>query len=237
LLSAWTTLLTICSICLYICNIDASYALFFCQPPRIAFSELVIELASPESCFWAPTKEECFVELKTWRSKSGLGNQRLTIRSAVEALSDPSIMMTGSTLQTFSHLSVLNMFTLVHALYLQVYHIQTSGVRASNTTNYVKIALKQWKNLWSSYSRDAELIDVVHKESQISTAWQTIGFVKHAPEYWLLIHLLLQKESNASTTRSSAALGIITRHEDIDMGEAKSLIAELKSVAIYNTLE
>jgi hypothetical protein len=233
----WTTLLTIDSICSYICNIDASYALFFRHPPRMTFSELDIELASPESCFQALTKEECFVELKTWRSKSGFDNKSLTIRTAVETLSDPSTMMTGSILQAFSHLSVLNMFTLVHALYLQVYHIQTSGIRLLDTAHPVAVALKQWMNLWSSSSRDAELINVVHKGSQISTAWQTIGFIKHAPEYWLLIHLSLQKGMNATILPSSPVQGAITRREDVDMGEAKSLIAELKSVGVYNSFE
>jgi hypothetical protein len=227
-----TPLTMVRSICSYICNIDASYALFFRNPPRMTFSELVVELASPESCFQAKTKEECFVELKSWRSRSGLKNQSLTIRSAVEALSDPSIMATGSTRQAFSHLSVLNMFTLVHALYLQVYHIQTSGIHPLNT-NPVVVALRQWKDFWLSSNRDAELIDVMRKGSQISTAWQSIGFIKHAPEYWLLIHLSLQKKSNASTIRSSPALGAITGCEDTDMAEAKSLIAELKSVEIY----
>jgi hypothetical protein len=232
-----TTLTRIRSVCSYICNIDASYALFFRNPPRMTFSELLIELASPESCFQAQTKEECFVELKTWRNRSGLGNKSLTIRKAVQLISDPAMAATDSTLQVFPHLSVLNMFTLVHALYLQVHHVQNSGVRSLNTTNPIKTALRQWKDLWSSASRDEELIGVMGKESQVSTAWQAIGFIKHAPEYWLLIHLSLRKESAASAMISSPSSRDIAMYEDADMYEAKSLIAELKTVDVSSEFE
>jgi hypothetical protein len=226
------------SICSYISNIDASYALFFRSTPRMTFSDLVMELASPESCFQAQSKEECFIEVKTWRSRSGLGDNNLTIRTAVEILSDRIPMAASSYRQAFSHLSLLNMFTLVHALYLQVHHLQTSGIQSVITTktNPVTNALRNWKDLWSSPSRDAELIDVMDKESQNGTAWQSIGFIKHAPEYWLLMYLSLQRSSHRSLSTANSTLDTITRGEDIDMDGAKSLIAELKTADFHTEI-
>jgi hypothetical protein len=220
------------SVCSYICNLDASYALFFRNPPRMTVSELVMELASPEPCFQARSREECFIELRTWRCRSGLGSQRLTILTAIEALSDPAKLAAGSARQVYSQLSVLNMFTLVHALYLLVHHLQTTGIQASyaKDTNPVAIALKQWKHLWSSDSRDTELIDLTFKESQASTAWQSIGFIKHAPEYWLLAHLSLQKLTKRSAGASTTSIGMVGSCEDINMREAQSLISEAKGM-------
>lgn len=219
-------------LCLYICNIDASYALFFRNPPRMAFSELVMELSSPESCFQAQTKEECFIELKSWRGRSGLRSNNLTVIEAVEALSNPTRMETGTYRRIFANLSILNMFTLVHALYLQLHHLQISGLRSSDATIAfpLNVALTQWQKLWSSPSRDAELADMTRKTNDVSTAWQSIGFIKHAPEYWLLAHLSLQKlQGSLNPTAATAA---ITRCEDIDMGGAKVLIAEFKNTAV-----
>ncbi|KAH7408712.1 hypothetical protein DE146DRAFT_647031 [Phaeosphaeria sp. MPI-PUGE-AT-0046c] len=219
-------------LCSYICNIDASYTLFFRNPPRMAFSELVMELSSPESCFQAQTKEECFIELKSWRGRSGLRSNNLTVIEAVEALSDLTIMNTGMHQRTFAHLSVLNMFTLVHALYLQLHHFQISGLRYSSATveSPLALALTQWQTLWSSPSRDAELVDMTRRQEAASTGWQSIGFIRHAPEYWLLAHLSLQKSQYG--LQSSTTPSAITSCEDIDMGGAKVLIAEFKNTAV-----
>jgi hypothetical protein len=222
------------SVCLYICNLDASYALFFRNSPRMTVSELVMELASPEPCFQARSREECFIELWTWRCRSGLGSQGLSILTAIEALSNPAKLTATSARQVYSQLSVLNMFTLVHAHYLLVHHIQTTGIYASYAmdTNPVAIVLKQWKNLWPSESRDAELIDLVRKENQTSTAWLSIGFIKHAPKYWLLAHISLQGLTRRSAAASTALIGMVNNREDIDMIEAQILISELKGKTV-----
>lgn len=225
------TLITVRSLCSYICNIDASYTLFFRNPPRMAFSELVMELSSPESCFQAQSKEECFVELKIWRGRTGLRSSNLRVLEAVEALSNPAISATGSNRQIFAHLSVLNMFTLVHALYLQLHHLQISVLRSLDASISISLstALTQWQTLWSSPSRDAELADMMRNQVDTSTAWQSIGFIKHAPEYWLLAHLSLQRLQGS--LRSNTKATAIARCEDIDMGGAKALIAELQNNA------
>lgn len=226
------------NVCSYICNLDASYALFFRSPPRMTVLELVMELASPEPCFQARSREGCFIELKTWRRRSGLGSQGLTILTAVESLSEPTKMSTSSARQAYSQLSVLNMFTLIHAFYLQVHYIQTLATRSPYTMNTspTAIALKQWKELCSSDSRDAELIDLVCKESQTSTAWQSIGFIKHAPEYWLLAHLSLQRLTISSTGACAVLISTVSNCEDVDMGGAQTLISELKSMTVDHAL-
>jgi hypothetical protein len=232
MLSFLLVLTLVVRLCSYICNIDASYALFFGSPPRLLFSELVMELTSPESCFQAQSKEECFIELKCWRNRSGLKTKNLTIVAAVEALSTPATMSAASTRQIFAHLSVLNMFTIIHALYLQLHHVQASGLRTFEAImeSPLTAALRQWKDIWSSPSRDAELADFTRQESRTLTAWRSIGFIRHAPEYWLLAYLSLQKCRDVSDAGLTS--GAITRCEDLDMREAKDLLAELKGIDV-----
>jgi hypothetical protein len=196
----------------------------------MAVSELLMELPSPESCFQAQSKEECFIELKTWRTRSGLEERNLTLVAAVQALSDPTLMATSTTRRIFSELSVLSMFTIVHALPMQVTCEQSAGIRPLRRmgTDPLAIALKQWRELWLSSSRDAELAGLARKEVQASTKWRTIGFIKHAPEYWLLVHLCLQKYSRKSPGNPIQTSDIVRHGEDINMSEAKALIAEFK---------
>lgn len=191
-----------------------------------------MELSSPESCFQAQSKEECFIEIKCWRSRSGLATHNMTIIAAVEALSSPATMAGASTRQVFANLSVLNMFTVVHALYLQLHSIQTSGIQSHQAMieSSLTVALRQWKNTWSSASRDTELADLSREGSYTSNVWRSIGFIRHAPEYWLLMYLSLRRSEN--TPNSSSTSSAITRCEDLDMGNAKALLADLRSANV-----
>ncbi|KAF2855295.1 hypothetical protein T440DRAFT_504721 [Plenodomus tracheiphilus IPT5] len=228
-------------ICSYICSIDASYALFFRHTPRMVLSELTIDMCSPESCFQASSKQECFIELKTWRSRMGIvtNNSRtttttnLTIFSAVEALRDEHAMATPQLCAAFSHLSVLNMFTIVHALYLQVYRLETSATTSLNTAETAPIAtaLRQWKEVWPSATRDAELADLADKERRTATLWQRVGFIRHVPEYWLVAWLTLVRIEergrglDAGAAEKGGAWLSGRGWEDEDMGEVRGVIA------------
>ncbi|KAG9189975.1 hypothetical protein G6011_06843 [Alternaria panax] len=226
-------------ICSYISNIDASYALFFRHLPRMAPSELVIEMSSPESCFQASSSEECFAELKAWRERMGVNATNLTILGAVNALCNNKIIAMPTTRRAFAHLSVLNMFTFIHALYLQVYSIETSatnGLDVARTTP-VANALRNWQQSWPSQTRDAELVDLLRKESDLSTMWQRIGFMRYAPEYWLIAYSSLKKIYTRNNKRSSQ-ISIAT----IDVGhghmiDARRLISELRSEDIVSVMD
>jgi len=227
------------SICSYICNIDASYALFFRHVPRMALSELVMEMSSPESCFQASSKEECFIELKVWRKRVGIDATNLTILSAVNALCDNAIMAKPTIHRAFAHLSVLNMFTIIHALYLQVYGLETCAVTALNMVRMAPITngLRNWQQSWPSETRDAELVDLLGRESDSSTMWQRIGFMRYAPEYWLIAYSTLKKiykwNDNRSTQISETAGSVGYG----DMIEARRLITELRSGTIVSIMD
>ncbi|CAN9263548.1 unnamed protein product [Alternaria alternata] len=220
-------------ICSYICNIDASYALFFRHVPRTTLSELVMEMSSPESCFQASSKEECFIELKVWRKRMGIDATNMNVLSAVIALCDNAIMRTPAMRHTFAHLSVLNMFTIVHALYLQVYSLANSSMTAPDTTRMTSVenALRNWQQSWPSHTRDMELVDLLGKDSDLSTMWQRIGFMRYAPEYWLIAYSTVKKmyKQNDGISRISETAITVGNH---DMIEARRLIAELRSGAI-----
>jgi hypothetical protein len=226
------------SICSYICNIDASYALFFRHVPRLALSELVIEISSPESCFQASSKEECFIELKAWRKRVGVDAISLTILSAVNALCDNAIMAKPTIHRVFAQLSVLNMFTIIHALNLQVYSLETRAVAALDMVRMAPInnELRNWQQSWPSETRDTELVNLLGRESDLSTIWQRIGFMRYAPEYWLIAYSTLKKIYTWNDNRSSQISETVGSVGYDDMIEARRLITELRSGTIVSVM-
>lgn len=163
----------------------------------------------------------------------GIDATNLNVLSAVIALCDNAIMRTPAMRRTFAHLSVLNMFTIVHALYLQVYSLANSSMTAPDTTRMTSVenALRNWQKSWPSHMRDMELADVLGKESDLSTMWQRIGFMRYAPEYWLIAYSTVKKmyKQNDGISRISETAITDGNH---DMIEARRLIAELRSGAI-----
>ena len=197
-----------------------------------------MEMSSPESCFQASSKEECFIELKVWRERMGIDATNMNVLSAVIALCDNAIMRTPGMRRTFAHLSVLNMFTIVHALYLQVYSLENSAMTAPDTTRMISVenALRNWQRSWPSHTRDMELVDLLGKESDLSTMWQRIGFMRYAPEYWLIAYSTVKKiyKQNDGISRISETAITVGNH---DMIEARRLIAELRSGAIVPNVD
>lgn len=78
-------------------------------PPRMVIKELKMDLVCPESCFQAPTADECFVSITNWTS-SKVGKRKMSLRSAIETLLGEN--MDQDTRATFAELEILNLFTM-----------------------------------------------------------------------------------------------------------------------------
>lgn len=205
----------------------------------MALSEMVIEMSSPETCFQASSRGECFVELEGWRRSMGTDATNLTILSAVNLLCDDAIMAISTIRRAFAHLTVLNMFTIVHALYLQVHSIEASAIPRLDATRAASItnALRNWQQSWPSRSRDAELMDLLGKESDLSKMWQRLGFMRYAPEYWLIAYLTLKKIHTRNGIRTSPMTANAAGAGNCDMVEARRLINELKSGTMVSMMD
>ncbi|CAK7221897.1 hypothetical protein SBRCBS47491_004686 [Sporothrix bragantina] len=198
----------------YIFDLDSAYALFYRHPPRMVLPELQTDLASPESCYRAATADACFAELVAWRrdnaaitglgagdassDKSSTNSSPVTIAAAVQTLCHGT--MTREVEQAFSRLSVLNMFTIVSALYAMTFRVETSLLYTSGPGGeaaLIQTGLRHWIRLWPSPYRDQELYEM-HAEqpggSHNSTGWpRAVGFIRHAPEYCLVAFFILAR--------------------------------------------
>jgi hypothetical protein len=193
----------------------------------MTLSEMTNDLASPEACFSATTAEECFVILKTWRGAFRPPADRLTLSRAVEALCEPETSKRCEFRHAFEALSVLDMFTIISALYAQTFHLELSLAKSAVSVeeSALSIALQQWKELWPSASRDAEITGLTGGESANPHS-HGIGFMRHAPEYWLLTHLILERRLKQGAPASRA---IMNSQLDGEMIPIQVLIAELQA--------
>lgn len=156
-------------------------------------SEMHTDLTSPESCFCASTAELCLAELRAFRT---LSPTPFTITAAMETLYDTSLPTpTSSDLHNaFIPLSVFNMFTLISVLYTSVFFYETnlSSLLPPSAATPLLTGLRRWKDLWPSPARDQELANMADWEVDAAHSWRRIGFIKHAPEYWFLTHLIVE---------------------------------------------
>ncbi|CAK7212868.1 hypothetical protein SEUCBS140593_001653 [Sporothrix eucalyptigena] len=189
----------------YIFDLDSAYALFYRHPPRMVLPELQTDLASPESCYRAATADACFAELVAWRTANAAitgvhdGNSQksapITIASAVQTLCHGTINREIE--QAFSRLSVLNMFTIVSALYAMTFRVETSLLYTSGPGGeaaLIQTGLRHWIRLWPSHYRDQELYEMHAVPPGGENSWpRAVGFIRHAPEYCLVAFFILAR--------------------------------------------
>lgn len=91
-----------------------------------------------------------------------------------------------------------------------------------NTASLRK-GLQHWKYLWPSQARDMELAK--NFADSDPNRWKTLGFIRHAPEYWLLTSLVLDRVQGRYPQPARDDLPI---YDDTDMIQMNGLIAEFK---------
>lgn len=83
--------------------------------------------------------------------------------------------------------------------------------------------------LWPSHVRDVELMKTSPDSSPYG--WTRVGFMRHAPEYWLLAQLFLNEihdQTNDAESESDIAW------EDHDMSRVRALVSQTQSTVLAN---
>ncbi|OAL52555.1 hypothetical protein IQ07DRAFT_376207 [Pyrenochaeta sp. DS3sAY3a] len=264
----------------YIHNLDSGFATFFRRPPTLSLSETSIDLTTPESCFQASSPASCLPLLRDWRSVcsstcSSTSTSTSTLPTAVGALTMLRVLESlyttpphaeHSLTPVFAQMSVLNMFTLISAIYSQTFVLETAlsslsspfpssftTTSTSPVTAHLSAALSHWAHLWPSPTRDAELARLGNgvglDAAMARDYWRRVGFVRHAPEYWLLTRCVVDRlgrggdiggrlggsgDGNGNENRSSDGdatwdtQGALVKREEGDMGAFQALIREFR---------
>ena len=82
----------------------------------------------------------------------------------------------------------------------------------------IQAGLETWKDLWPSLGRDEELVEMCGYEDHPE---QKVGFMRYAPEYWLLTSLILERLRRLEHAREKS---LVVKCEDPDMGHLQNLL-------------
>ncbi|KPM40754.1 hypothetical protein AK830_g5821 [Neonectria ditissima] len=207
----------------YIFLLDSAFVLFHNSPPRMMMPELNIDLICPDACFEANSAQECFVLLLD-STKRREGQPRLKISTALELLCRTE----GSDYRKLQHLGVLNMFTIVTALNYLIFHFQSSLADLSQSKP-VDVGLSRWISLWYQSECQNEL--KLRGMQPCQDMWKRVGFMQHAPEYFLLARILLDrwKLQHDGCNRSLAMWAhtqqpVCTTYDESEMNQFRELI-------------
>ncbi|KAL4791911.1 hypothetical protein BDV19DRAFT_381238 [Aspergillus venezuelensis] len=199
---------------LFIYANDTGFAIFSNYPPRTRIQEMSVDLACPEACFQASTAQECFAAIRTWTSHS-LYRQRLRLRESIETLlwRDSSSDIQGN----LSHLGILNLWMICSALLAEAFNFNTLISTTSSSLDPIRRAIHTWKLAWNQRYAIPDNFGLPKEEDQILDraryAWRRVGFFQNASEYWLLLHILIQRiedQQKHGSTRVNDQTGIIS---------------------------
>ncbi|KAF1990968.1 hypothetical protein K402DRAFT_323546 [Aulographum hederae CBS 113979] len=180
---------------LYIFILDSGFAISNNQPPRIVVRELDMELVCPELCFQATSEEECFRHIKAWTSNR-LWRKNITVSSAVESFQQ--IPMGIDAQDFFSQSGILNLSVIAAALHSITFHIRLS-LGGCHDLEPLRTMLTNWKAVWNNRAlpRNTPPFGLTSPDGVTGAIehgpddWRRDGYMKHAPEIWLLSKKLL----------------------------------------------
>lgn len=191
---------------LYIFLLDTAFTIFNNLPPRMVVREMTNDLACPEPCFQAPTAEDCFDKIREWTAHP-LYCKRTTLYAAIRCFGQRSIEPV--TQNYLAQAGVLNLWTIVSAFHNLIFHIDP-GFGSESQSVAMENAITNWRNIWrlrsvNGFKDSYRLADLEPSPPLLERkeAWKRTGFMRRAPEYWLLAQAKLERLQ--STQRSLEA--------------------------------
>ncbi|KAL4936723.1 fungal-specific transcription factor domain-containing protein [Aspergillus oleicola] len=193
---------------LFIYANDTGFAIFSNYPPRMRIQEMSLNMACPETCFNVSSAQECFAAIKTWTSHPPW-RRRMTLREMVEVIlcteSSPEIQ------EYLSHLGILNLWIICSALIAEAFTLNTLIRTTTTNLTPVRRALHTWKVSWNQRYALADNFGLPKEEDQIldrpQDTWRRVGFFQNASEYWLLLHILIQRIEEQQKARHEMISG------------------------------
>ncbi|KAL3480445.1 hypothetical protein BJX99DRAFT_244215 [Aspergillus californicus] len=211
----------------YVFLFDVALTVFHNSPPRMVVSELKIEMACSEACFQAGSAEECFNELKKWESTM-FWRQRLSIVAVVKRICQNEL--TSLSIDEYSQMGSLNLFTIVQALHSLTFHLRNSLIFES-TLLPIKAGLENWRQIWNRREPEDK-----HVPDQPDTLWKKVGFISYSPEFWHLARIIVEKvqdDNGSDEDGISVALDQArNRYDHTDMTDVNGLIMEYRRMSL-----
>ncbi|KAL4806096.1 hypothetical protein BDV18DRAFT_160164 [Aspergillus unguis] len=214
----------------YVFLFDAALTIFHNSPPRMVVSELKMDLACPEACFQAQSAKECFDVLKQWES-TVFWKRHLSIVAAVKSICQKELV--PETIEEYSKVGSLNLFTAVQSLHSLTFHLQNSIIFES-TLLPIRTGLENWRRIWEKHEAEDKFIS-----DSVGTLWKKVGFMGYSAEFWHLARIIVDNiddENGDSEDLGESSIDIAdqtkSRYDHTDMTGVNGLIMEYRRMSL-----
>ncbi|KAK4937633.1 hypothetical protein LTR10_021779 [Elasticomyces elasticus] len=233
---------------IYIFLLDTAFTIFNNVPPRMTNREMTNDLACPEPCFQAATVVDCFQKTREWVTHP-LCCERTTLYAAIRCFGQTSI--DPVTQQYLAQAGVLNLWTIVSAFHNLIFHIDP-GFGSESQLAAMANAIANWKDIWKLRSMNGfkDCYSLVHLEPHPSRlgrneAWKRTGFMRRAPEYWLLAQAKLERlESTQRSLEAAESLSgrdnwlcnvpgtVLPKYDETSMEQLSEFISSFQAMRV-----
>ncbi|OAL34340.1 hypothetical protein AYO20_06393 [Fonsecaea nubica] len=199
---------------MYVFLLDTAFTIFNNLPPRMIIREMTNDLACPEPCFQAATAQECFDQIRQWTARPrhpACTSLYAAIRCFRQRTIDPA------TQRSLAETGVLNLWTIVSAFHNYIFHIDP-GFGSESQVEAMENAIANWRVIWklgltldgsrgsrkSATTTSTESNQTAGSGLDSTESWKRTGFMRKAPEYWLLAQVKLKRLSSAQRSLEAA---------------------------------
>ncbi|KAJ5884876.1 Zinc finger C2H2 type domain containing protein [Penicillium taxi] len=117
------------------------------------------------------------------------------------------------------------------AMCMSIYQLQNSLVPPAAFLN-IERGMDRWKVAWDTMQALRGPVEQPGEKSILDGMWRRDGFMKCAPEYWLLGRVILEKIRSSPSTEGSGAMRMLDKYDQTDMGQVHHLIAQFNGMLI-----
>ncbi|GFG12218.1 C2H2 type zinc finger domain protein [Aspergillus udagawae] len=222
--------------------LDTAFVTFNNLPPRMVVKEMKMHVAAPESCFQAPTADQCYDAIRNWMPSASLC-WKFSFRALFETLCIDDLPLKMQ--QAVAALGPLNLFTIISGIHSLVFQYQ-SFFSAGHLLPRTHTALQNFKHIWHLHETTTigQLPHTTVDESNLNAdnMWQRVGFCRHAGDFWLLASVKVDRLSVAEAEQHKAISGefvledseqsdsILSQYDQTSMRQVNELISEFQRV-------
>ncbi|EXJ59419.1 uncharacterized protein A1O5_12300 [Cladophialophora psammophila CBS 110553] len=184
-----------------------AFVIFNNLPPRLMIKEATLHLACPEACFQATDGADCVNKIRRWYLGTSPGTQ-LSYLEGIELIRQESMSVEIQCRCAF--LGPLNLFALTSSLHGLIFQYQHC-FREQAQLVPIRNAAKNWGMIWQMYSEDFSASPphamVTEDTMTIHKMCNRVGFMRHAPEFWLLAKLMMDRITNCKVLEPREPFG------------------------------
>ena len=176
--------------------LDTAFVIFYQMPPRMLVREMHNELTYPEVCFQAETAKGCFDKIREWLPTPQGSSRPTSFYALIKTLCGQDLEPEKQ--RMLAREAFMNHWAAIGALHVILFNMEAAIASVSHFQP-IEHGMENWKCIWNHIVRDGSVdfpspgSDEKRHLANTGEIWKRAGFWWHAPEYWLLLRVILDR--------------------------------------------